>query len=300
MAGQMCLRACLVLCVMLPMGSTMENAANDLREAELSRKTITESPDVVELAASGSEGSQLKGIPSIVNPRPLPSNKLEEIIDKAGREWQTGSSSSEAWSNGQHLPSNMFWQHIMNEAKKENFDTIRELMSAGVFDLMPRILSQRMYYKLQATSEEQKLIDSSWEDLFRKWWITGHSKAEQGDNEVRRAKRILERVDGIAGYVIYKQEEKGVKTEEEMKTIGVKYLNVIANDLIKQCWISFKSLLPGHKEKNSHVENLITMSEDIHFSLDNSPGVIKKIAIESKKKFNQDSRFKVTVLKRPH
>lgn len=282
------------------MGSTMENAANDLREAELSRKTITESPDVVELAASGSEGSQLKGIPSIVNPRPLPSNKLEEIIDKAGREWQTGSSSSEAWSNGQHLPSNMFWQHIMNEAKKENFDTIRELMSAGVFDLMPRILSQRMYYKLQATSEEQKLIDSSWEDLFRKWWITGHSKAEQGDNEVRRAKRILERVDGIAGYVIYKQEEKGVKTEEEMKTIGVKYLNVIANDLIKQCWISFKSLLPGHKEKNSHVENLITMSEDIHFSLDNSPGVIKKIAIESKKKFNQDSRFKVTVLKRPH
>ncbi|OAV99793.1 hypothetical protein PTTG_25295 [Puccinia triticina 1-1 BBBD Race 1] len=271
MARSLSLRVGLIICLLLPViyatgvevGGGVELEAPFRSEAFLCSKKV-EPPEVVR---PGLVECSVNGAHLTID-RPSPSIELESIVEKVGKDWHVTSNRSEQWNDRQTLNSHVFWDYVRDSAKK--YAMIRRLKSAEVFELMPRILTQRSYYKTQATKQEKKLIDESWEKLFAQWWPTTDADGSRRE-ERARAERIMKMLDEIAEQVGLKQQQG--KTDEEKKLMGSRYARAIADNLTKEAWILFHPLKP----KNSWLINgLISTSQDVHSSLNQLADDLKR------------------------
>ncbi|KAA1122495.1 hypothetical protein PGTUg99_037699 [Puccinia graminis f. sp. tritici] len=280
MSRGICLLACLFLCVVLPVRSANGVAVGDsaleapLQDALLPTKTL-EAPDLV--GQCPLDECSISSAHSTID-RPSSPIELERVVEKVGKEWQCGSIRSSRWSDKQHLYPNVFWNHIMGSANKQ-YAQVRSLQDAGVFGLMPRIMTQRAYYETQATDEEKRMIDESWERLFERWWTADSGASAQEGRMV--AQRLLKRMDEIAEQVRIKQQEYQGETEEEKREIGRRYVKAIADDLTKECWTSYNPLF----QQNSWFNKLASTSQEIHSSLDQLAEDLRKLPDPSMKTY---------------
>ncbi|PLW12179.1 hypothetical protein PCANC_17224 [Puccinia coronata f. sp. avenae] len=188
-------------------------------------------------------------------------NKPGSLVKSDNKRWVMDSGSLKGWSNREPNSFNGV-SKLMDQNGKQYYRAARELQKAGIFELIPRIMTQRAFYVAGATKSEQERVDDSWKTLFEAWWPSRPGEANQ-NQEWRLAKNVLQKMDNMASQVGRTKQQATEKHNQEI-TSGTT-IKDISDDLFDRLCTVFHDYL---REDSPQLKELVRTSETIHSSLD--------------------------------